>query len=35
VPDYEEKTTRFSSTYSEHQKWVKKLQEYCRNSEDC
>lgn len=35
VPDYEAKTTRFSSTYSEHQKWVKKLQEYCRSSEDC
>ncbi len=35
VPDYEEKTTRFSSTYAEHQKWVAKLQKYCRSSEDC
>ena len=35
VPDYEEKTTRFSSTYAEHQKWVAKLKKYCRSSEDC
>jgi UPF0755 protein len=35
VPDYEEKTTRFSSTYAEHQKWVAKLKKYCQSSEDC
>jgi UPF0755 protein len=35
VPDYAEKTTRFSSTYAEHQKWVTKLKKYCRSSEDC
>ena len=35
VPDYEEDTTRFSSTYAEHQKWVAKLKKYCRSSEDC
>jgi UPF0755 protein len=35
VPDYEAKTTRFSSTLAEHQKWVDKLREYCRSSEDC
>jgi peptidoglycan lytic transglycosylase G len=35
VPDYEAKTTRFSSTLEEHNKWVAKLREYCRNSEDC
>ena len=35
VADYEEDTTRFSSTLSEHGKWVRKLQEYCRNSQDC
>jgi UPF0755 protein len=35
VPDYEAKTTRFSSTLAEHNKWVAKLQEYCRRSEDC
>ncbi len=35
VPDYEEDTTRFSSTYAEHQKWVEKLKKYCRSSEDC
>ena len=35
VPDYEEDTTRFSTTYAEHQKWVAKLKKYCRSSEDC
>ncbi len=35
VPDYEDKTTRFSSTLAEHQKWVDKLREYCRSSDDC
>ena len=35
VPDYEEKTTHFSTTYAEHQKWVAKLQAYCRKSPDC
>jgi UPF0755 protein len=35
VADYEEDTTRFSSTLGEHGKWVKKLQAYCRQSEDC
>ncbi len=35
VPDYEEETTRFSVTLEEHNKWVEKLREYCRSSEDC
>lgn len=35
VPDYEENTTRFSATLAEHNKWVAKLREYCRTSEDC
>jgi UPF0755 protein len=35
VPDYEAKTTRFSETLKEHNKWVAKLREYCRTSEDC
>jgi UPF0755 protein len=35
VPDYEADTTRFSATLAEHNKWVQKLQEYCRSSEDC
>ena len=35
VPDYEAKTTRFSTTLEEHNKWVAKLREYCRTSEDC
>ena len=35
VPDYAEKTTRFSATYAEHQKWVAKLKKYCQSSEDC
>jgi len=35
VPDYEENTTRFSETLAEHNKWVDKLREYCRDSEDC
>jgi UPF0755 protein len=35
VPDYEAKTTRFSKTYSEHQKYVAKLAAYCRKSPDC
>jgi UPF0755 protein len=35
VPDYEENTTRFSTTLAEHNKWVAKLQQYCRSSEDC
>jgi UPF0755 protein len=35
VPDYEEKTTRFSSTLAEHNKWVDKLKEYCRTHEEC
>ena len=35
VPDYEAKTTRFSNTYAEHQKYVAKLAAYCRKSPDC
>jgi UPF0755 protein len=35
VPDYADNTTRFSSTYAEHQKWVAKLKKYCRSSDDC
>jgi UPF0755 protein len=35
VPDYEAKTTRFSSTLEQHNKWVAKLRAYCRESEDC
>ena len=35
VPDYEAETTRFSTTLKEHNKWVAKLREYCRTSEDC
>ena len=35
VPDYEAKTTRFSKTYAEHQKYVAKLAAYCRKSPDC
>jgi UPF0755 protein len=35
VADYEANTTRFSETLDEHSKWVAKLQEYCRDSEDC
>jgi UPF0755 protein len=35
VPDYQAKTTRFSSTLAEHNKWVAKLKEYCRTSQDC
>ena len=35
LPDYEDHTTRFSETLAEHNKWLKKLQEYCRRSEDC
>lgn len=35
VADYEADTTRFSETLAEHNKWVSKLREYCRSSEDC
>ena len=35
VPDYEDDTTRFSTTYAQHQKWVAKLKKYCQSSEDC
>ncbi|MEO5653544.1 MAG: endolytic transglycosylase MltG [Marmoricola sp.] len=35
VPDYEAKTTRFSTTLAEHNKWVEKLRTYCRESPDC
>ncbi len=35
VPDYEDHTTRFSETLAEHNKWVRKLQDYCRRTEDC
>ena len=35
VPDYEAKTTRFSTTLAEHNKWVEKLRAYCRESPDC
>jgi UPF0755 protein len=35
VPDYEGDTTRFSTTYAQHQKWVAKLKKYCQSSEDC
>jgi UPF0755 protein len=35
VPDFEAKTTRFSETLAEHNRWVAKLREYCRGSEDC
>jgi UPF0755 protein len=35
VPDYEHHTTHFSTTLKEHEKWVAKLKEYCRTSEDC
>ncbi len=35
VPDYEAKTTRFSTTLEEHNKWVAKLRKYCQTSEDC
>jgi UPF0755 protein len=35
VPDYEAKTTRFSTTLAQHQKWVDKLKKYCQSSKDC
>ncbi len=35
VPDYEDRTTHFSTTFKEHQKWVAKLAAYCRKSEEC
>lgn len=35
VADYESDTTRFSSTLAEHNKWVEKLRQHCRTSEDC
>lgn len=35
VPDYENNTTVFSTTLADHNKAVKRLQEYCRGSEDC
>ena len=35
VPDYEDHTTRFSTTYAQHKKWVAKLKKYCQSSEDC
>ena len=35
VPDYEAKTTRFSTTLAEHQKWVDKLKKYCQSSKEC
>ncbi len=35
VPDYAANTTRFSATLAQHNKWVEKLREYCRTSEDC
>lgn len=35
VADVEEGVTRFSATLAQHNKWVEKLREYCRTSEDC
>ena len=35
VADVEAGTTRFSTTLREHNRWVEKLQAYCRESEDC
>ncbi len=35
VPDYENKTTTFSTTLAEHNKAVAKLQEYCRTHKEC
>lgn len=35
VPDYAAKTTRFSETLAEHNKYVARLQKYCRSSPDC
>jgi UPF0755 protein len=35
VPDYENKTTIFSTTLEQHNKAVAKLQEYCRTHEEC
>jgi UPF0755 protein len=35
VPDYQHHTTHFSTTLQEHNKWVAKLQAYCRRSKDC
>jgi UPF0755 protein len=35
VPDYQAKTTHFSTTLAEHQKWVDKLKKYCQSSKDC
>ena len=35
VADVEAGTTRFSTTLRQHNKWVEKLQAYCRESEDC
>lgn len=35
VPDYAAKTTHFSTTLAEHDKYVEKLRKYCRSSPDC
>ena len=35
VPDYAAETTHFSTTLAEHNKWVAKLQQYCRTHDDC
>ena len=35
VPDYQEHTTHFTSTLAEHDKYVAKLQQYCRTSPQC
>jgi UPF0755 protein len=35
VPDYQENTTHFTSTLAEHDKYVAKLQQYCRTSPKC
>jgi UPF0755 protein len=35
VPDYENKSTTFSTTLEQHNKAVEKLQKYCRSHEEC
>jgi UPF0755 protein len=35
VPDFKNGTTHFSTTLAEHQKWVRKAQEFCRQSPKC
>ena len=35
VPDFKNGTTHFSTTLAEHEKWVRKAQEFCRQSPKC